>query len=189
MRKTLTLASIFAVALPSLALADGDGAVTGVAGGAITGAIVGGPGGRCRGRRCWCDRWRHNEWAGSEGSGRTYGTRRARGALQYGDDADNGTTRAIAAQRKRQIVRTEGRLRRTGSNNGRPRAAALLLFGRLIQTFPLRREGVIPASATARRQVRCAHLSPIEAASSQPQPGPSLFPAMACKGRSPFDRR
>jgi hypothetical protein len=36
------------------------------------------------------NRWRHNEWAGSEGSGRTYGTRRARGALQYQDDADNG---------------------------------------------------------------------------------------------------
>jgi hypothetical protein len=43
MLRNLALAGIFAVALPSFALADGDGAVRGGVGGAVAGALVGGP--------------------------------------------------------------------------------------------------------------------------------------------------
>ena len=44
MRRTIIGLSAVAIsALPTLALADGDGALTGAAGGAVTGAIVGGP--------------------------------------------------------------------------------------------------------------------------------------------------
>jgi hypothetical protein len=43
MLRTLTLVGIFALALPSFALADGDGAVKGAVGGAVAGAVVGGP--------------------------------------------------------------------------------------------------------------------------------------------------
>jgi hypothetical protein len=43
MLRNLMLAGIFALALPSLALADGDGAVKGAVGGAVAGAVVGGP--------------------------------------------------------------------------------------------------------------------------------------------------
>ena len=37
------LAAVALVSLPQIALADGDGVVTGVVGGAVAGAIVGGP--------------------------------------------------------------------------------------------------------------------------------------------------
>ncbi len=37
------LSALAITALPSLALADGDGVVTGAAGGAVAGAVVGGP--------------------------------------------------------------------------------------------------------------------------------------------------
>ena len=37
------LSALAIAALPTLALADGDGAVTGAAGGAVAGAVVGGP--------------------------------------------------------------------------------------------------------------------------------------------------
>jgi hypothetical protein len=44
MRRSLIGLSAFAFAvLPTLALADGDGALTGAAGGAVAGAVVGGP--------------------------------------------------------------------------------------------------------------------------------------------------
>ena len=43
MCRTATLVAVFAVALPSFALADGDGAVKGGVGGAVAGALVGGP--------------------------------------------------------------------------------------------------------------------------------------------------
>jgi hypothetical protein len=43
MLRKLTLVGIFALALPSFALADGDGAVKGAVGGAVAGAVVGGP--------------------------------------------------------------------------------------------------------------------------------------------------
>jgi hypothetical protein len=44
MRRTIIGLSILAIAaLPTVALADGDGAVTGAAGGAVAGAVVGGP--------------------------------------------------------------------------------------------------------------------------------------------------
>jgi hypothetical protein len=43
MVRNLILAGIFAVAVPSFALADGDGAVKGAVGGAVAGALVGGP--------------------------------------------------------------------------------------------------------------------------------------------------
>jgi hypothetical protein len=39
MLRNLTLAGIFALALPSFALADGDGAVKGAVGGAVAGAL------------------------------------------------------------------------------------------------------------------------------------------------------
>ena len=40
------LSALAITALPTLALADGDGVVTGAAGGAVAGAVVGGPGWR-----------------------------------------------------------------------------------------------------------------------------------------------
>ena len=43
MLRTVTIAAIFATALPCLALADGDAAVKGGVGGAVAGALVGGP--------------------------------------------------------------------------------------------------------------------------------------------------
>jgi hypothetical protein len=43
MRKVFALGVLAFVAFPTLALADGNGAVTGAAGGAIAGAVVGGP--------------------------------------------------------------------------------------------------------------------------------------------------
>jgi hypothetical protein len=44
MRRIIIGLSALAIsALPTLALADGDGALTGAAGGAVTGAVVGGP--------------------------------------------------------------------------------------------------------------------------------------------------
>ncbi len=43
MRALMIGLSAMAIALPTLALADGNGAVTGAAGGAVAGAVVGGP--------------------------------------------------------------------------------------------------------------------------------------------------
>ena len=43
MRIIIGLSALVISALPTLALADGDGALTGAAGGAVTGAVVGGP--------------------------------------------------------------------------------------------------------------------------------------------------
>jgi hypothetical protein len=42
-RVVIGLSALAFVALPTLALADGDGALTGAAGGAVAGAVVGGP--------------------------------------------------------------------------------------------------------------------------------------------------
>ena len=75
------LSALALASLPTLALADGNGAVTGAAGGAIAGAVVGGPvgrGGRRRGRR------RHRR-GGVEPSarGRRPGPRRP---VQHADD-------------------------------------------------------------------------------------------------------
>lgn len=43
MRALIIGLSAMAIALPTVALADGNGAVTGAAGGAVAGAVVGGP--------------------------------------------------------------------------------------------------------------------------------------------------
>ena len=43
MIKLASIVFLFAIALPSLALADDQGAMTGAAGGAVAGAVVGGP--------------------------------------------------------------------------------------------------------------------------------------------------
>src|SRR5271156_3029992 len=42
-RIIIGLSALTMVALPTVALADGDGALTGAAGGAVAGAVVGGP--------------------------------------------------------------------------------------------------------------------------------------------------
>jgi hypothetical protein len=42
-RIIIGLSALTIAALPTLALADGDGALTGAAGGAVAGAVVGGP--------------------------------------------------------------------------------------------------------------------------------------------------